>query len=194
MTFITTHRLQIDPILKRFIDEEVLPGTGLSSDAYWAGFDAIAHDLAPKNAALLAERDRLQTLLDDWHRAHAGPIADMPAYEAFLKEIGYLVAPPAAFSASTSNVDDELALQAGPQLVVPVMNARYALNAANARWGSLYDALYGTDAIPESGGREKAGAYNPARGAAVIAFARQFLAPTHRPRPTACKAVACKSF
>ncbi len=175
MAFITAHRLQIDPILKRFIDDEVLPGTGLSSDAYWAGFDAIAHDLAPKNAALLAERDRLQTLLDGWHSAHPGPIADMPAYQAFLKQIGYLVEPPAPFSASTSNVDDELALQAGPQLVVPVMNARYALNAANARWGSLYDALYGTDAIPENGGREKAGSYNPARGEAVIAFARQFL-------------------
>ncbi|WP_374658941.1 malate synthase G [Inhella sp.] len=170
------HRLHVAPVLKRFIDEEVLPGTGLSSDAYWAGFDAIAHELAPKNAALLAERDRLQTAMDAWHRAHPGPIQDMAAYRAHLQAIGYLVPEPAKVQASTANVDDELALQAGPQLVVPVMNARYALNAANARWGSLYDALYGTDAIPETEGREKGSAsYNQARGAAVIAFARQFL-------------------
>ncbi|MFN4116816.1 MAG: malate synthase G, partial [Inhella sp.] len=162
-------------MLKRFIDEEVLPGSGVESSAYWAGFDAIAHELAAKNAALLAERDRLQAELDAWHRAHPGPIADMPAYQAFLKQIGYLVDAPADLKATTANVDDELAIQAGPQLVVPVMNARYALNAANARWGSLYDALYGTDAIPETEGRERAGGYNPVRGAAVIAFARQFL-------------------
>ncbi len=172
---ISIHRLQVAAPLKRFIDEEVLPGTGLSSDQYWAGFDAIAHELAPKNAALLAERERLQTELDAWHRAHPGPIRDMAAYQAFLKQIGYLVEPPTNVQADTANVDAELAQQAGPQLVVPVMNARYALNAANARWGSLYDALYGTDAIPETEGREKAGAYNPVRGAAVVAFARQFL-------------------
>jgi malate synthase len=175
MTPISIHRLQIDPTLKRFVDEEVLPGTGLASETYWAGFDAIAHELAPKNAALLAERDRLQLELDGWHRAHPGPIADMAAYQGFLKQIGYLVEAPAKVQATTANVDDELAQQAGPQLVVPVMNARYALNAANARWGSLYDALYGTDAIPETEGREKTGAYNPVRGAAVVAFARQFL-------------------
>ncbi|MBN8506028.1 MAG: malate synthase G [Burkholderiales bacterium] len=170
------HRLHVAPVLQRFIDEEVLPGTGLSREAYWAGFDAIAHELAPKNAALLAERDRLQTAMDAWHLAHPGPIQDMAAYRAHLTSIGYLVPEPASVQASTANVDDELALQAGPQLVVPVMNARYALNAANARWGSLYDALYGTDAIPETEGREKgASGYNPARGAAVIAFARQFL-------------------
>ncbi|MFO1249925.1 MAG: malate synthase G [Inhella sp.] len=172
---IAIHRLQVAAPLKRFIDEEVLPGTGLSSDQYWAGFDAIAHELAPKNAALLAERERLQAELDAWHRAHPGPIRDMATYQAFLKRIGYLVEPPASVQAETANVDAELAQQAGPQLVVPVMNARYALNAANARWGSLYDALYGTDAIPETEGREKAGAYNPVRGAAVVAFARQFL-------------------
>jgi len=175
MSFVSSHRLQIAPALKRFIDEEVLPGTGLSSDVYWAGFDAIAHELAPRNAALLAERDRLQTEMDAWHRAHPGPIADMPAYQAHLKQIGYLVEPPAQVQAETANVDAELAQQAGPQLVVPIMNARYALNAANARWGSLYDALYGTDAIPETEGREKAGSYNPVRGTAVVAFARQFL-------------------
>lgn len=175
MSHVAIHRLQVDPLLQRFIDEEVLPGSGIEPAAYWAGFDAIAHELAPQNAALLAERDRLQTALDAWHRAHPGPITDMAAYQAFLKEIGYLVEPPAAVQATTANVDDELAIQAGPQLVVPVMNARYALNAANARWGSLYDALYGTDAIPETEGREKTSAYNPVRGAAVIAFARQFL-------------------
>jgi malate synthase len=169
------HRLQVSPLLQRFIDEEVLPGTGIRPGAFWAGFDAIAHELAPKNAALLAERDRLQLELDAWHRAHPGPIADMAAYRGFLQSIGYLVPEPASVQASTAQVDDELALQAGPQLVVPVMNARYALNAANARWGSLYDALYGTDAIAETEGRGKTGAYNPVRGAAVIAFARQFL-------------------
>ncbi len=169
------HRLQVDTPLYRFIEEQVLPGTGVSSAAFWAGFDAIAHDLAPKNAALLAERDRLQSELDAWHRAHPGPIADMPAYRAFLETIGYLVPVPAEVNATTANVDAELALQAGPQLVVPILNARYALNAANARWGSLYDALYGTDAIPETEGAERAGAYNPVRGAKVIAFARQVL-------------------
>jgi malate synthase len=175
MDFIVAHRLHIDPTLKRFMDDEVLPGTGIAPAAYWAGFDAIAHDLAPKNAELLAERDRLQLALDDWHRRHPGPIADMAAYKEFLGQIGYLVPAPVQCQVDTANVDDELALQAGPQLVVPVMNARYALNAANARWGSLYDALYGTDAIPFSDGLEKGNAYNPMRGEAVIAFTRQFL-------------------
>ena len=174
-TTTTRHRLQVDTALARFIDTEVLPGTGVSPESYWAGFDAIVHDLAPKNVALLAERDRLQTLLDGWHSAHPGPITDMPAYQAFLREIGYLQPVPATVQATTTNVDAELALQAGPQLVVPILNARYALNAANARWGSLYDALYGTDAIPETDGATRAGGYNPVRGAKVIAFARQVL-------------------
>ena len=169
------HRLQVDAELARFIDTEVLPGTGVASDAFWAGFSKLAHELAPLNRALLAERDRLQAELDAWHEAHPGPIADMPAYRAFLTSIGYLVEPPAEVRATTANVDAELALQAGPQLVVPILNARYALNAANARWGSLYDALYGTDAIPETDGATRAGAYNPVRGAKVIAFARQVL-------------------
>ncbi|RZL32365.1 MAG: malate synthase G, partial [Rubrivivax sp.] len=169
------HRLQVDADLARFIDTEVLPGTGVGSEAFWAGFDAIAHELAPMNRALLAERDRLQAELDAWHEAHPGPISDMPAYRSFLKRIGYLVEPPAQVRATTANVDAELALQAGPQLVVPILNARYALNAANARWGSLYDALYGTDAIPEADGATRAGAYNPLRGAKVIGFARQVL-------------------
>jgi len=171
----TSHRLQVATELYRFINDQVLPGTGVASDAFWKGFDAIVADLAPKNIALLAERDRLQTELDGWHRAHPGPIQDMPAYRAFLEKIGYLVPPPADVRCTTTNVDAELALQAGPQLVVPILNARYALNAANARWGSLYDALYGTDVIPHEEGAETGMGYNPVRGAKVIAFARQFL-------------------
>ena len=169
------HRLQVDTALARFIETEALPGTGIEPAAFWQGFDALAHDLAPKNAALLAERDRLQAELDGWHRAHPGPIRDMAAYQAFLQQIGYLAPLPADPKATTADVDAELAIQAGPQLVVPILNARYALNAANARWGSLYDALYGTDVIPETDGAERAGGYNPARGAKVIAFARQVL-------------------
>ncbi len=169
------HRLQVATELHRFIENQVLPGTGVDRDAFWKGFDAIVADLAPKNAALLAERDRLQAELDGWHRAHPGPIADMPAYRAFLASIGYLQPAPATVRATTADVDAELALQAGPQLVVPVLNARYALNAANARWGSLYDALYGTDVIPETDGADKGKGYNPVRGEKVIAFARGFL-------------------
>lgn len=174
---ITHHRLQVDADLARFIDTEALAGTGIAPPDFWAGVDALVHDLAPKNAALLAERDRLQTEIDAWHRQFPGPIRDMAGYQDFLRRIGYLVPPPDAAHARavTTQVDAELALQAGPQLVVPILNARYALNAANARWGSLYDALYGTDALPEIDGAERAGAYNPVRGAKVIAFARQVL-------------------
>ena len=143
----TYHRLQVDSLLARFIEEQVLPGTGVDPAVFWAGFDAIVADLAPRNAALLAERDRLQAELDAWHRKHPGPIRHMAKYRAFLRKIGYLVPVPDKVRATTKNVDAELALQAGPQLVVPITNARYALNAANARWGSLYDALYGTDVI-----------------------------------------------
>jgi malate synthase len=171
----TAHGLQVATPLYRFIEDKVLPGTGVDSAAFWKGFDAIVSDLAPKNAALLAERDRLQVELDQWHKANPGPIADMPAYRAFLEKIGYLVPHPKDVKATTANVDAELALQAGPQLVVPVLNARYALNAANARWGSLYDALYGTDVIPETGGADKGPGYNEVRGGKVIAFARKFL-------------------
>jgi malate synthase len=169
------HSLQVANVLVRFIDDEVLPGTGVARDAFWAGFDAIVRDLAPKNAALLAERDRLQSELDTWHEAHPGPIGDMPAYRAFLRRIGYLAEARGAVACTTTNVDDELAKLAGPQLVVPILNARYALNAANARWGSLYDALYGTDVIAESGGAEKGSGYNPVRGQKVIDYARNVL-------------------
>ena len=171
----TVHRLQVATVLHRFIEDQVLPGTGVDAAAFWAGFDAIVADLAPKNIALLAERDRLQTELDTWHKANPGPITNMVAYRTFLETIGYLVPQPADAKATTANVDAELATQAGPQLVVPILNARYALNAANARWGSLYDALYGTDAIPEADGAEKGKGYNPVRGAKVIAFARKLL-------------------
>ena len=172
---ITRQRLQVADVLQRFIEEEALPGTGVPAEAFWKGFDALVHTLAPKNRALLAERDRLQAELDAWHSAHPGPIRDMPAYRAFLESIGYLLPAPASVQATTANVDTEITQQAGPQLVVPVMNARYALNAANARWGSLYDALYGTDAISEDDGAEKGKGYNPRRGEKVIAFARAFL-------------------
>jgi malate synthase len=171
----TVHGLEVDSALKRFIDEQVLPGTGVEPAAFWTGFDGIVHDLAPRNAALLAERDRLQAELDRWHQAHPGPVRDLPAYRAFLEQVGYLVPAPAGAKATTANVDAELALQAGPQLVVPILNARYALNAANARWGSLYDALYGTDVIPEDGGADKGPGYNEVRGDKVIARARQVL-------------------
>jgi malate synthase len=169
------HGLQVATTLYDFVNQQVLPGTGIGSDAFWKGFDAIVSDLAPRNLALLAERDRLQAELDAWHQANPGPISNMPAYRAFLESIGYLVSPPVGAQATTANVDAELAVQAGPQLVVPILNARYALNAANARWGSLYDALYGTDAIPEADGAEKGSGYNPVRGAKVIAFARNVL-------------------
>ncbi|UDM17456.1 malate synthase G [Vogesella sp. XCS3] len=172
---IQKHRLAVAANLHDFIEQEALPGTGMASEAFWQGFDALVHTLAPKNRALLAERDRLQTEIDQWHRQQPGPIADMAAYKAFLSSIGYLKPVPADSRIDTSNIDTELAEQAGPQLVVPVMNARYALNAANARWGSLYDALYGTDAISEDDGATRAGAYNPARGGKVIAFGRAFL-------------------
>ena len=171
----TAHGLKVATPLYNFINNEVLPNTGIDQASFWKGFDAIVHELAPRNASLLAERDRIQIEMDTWHKANPGPIADMAAYQAFLKKIGYLVEQPAKVQATTTNVDSELATQAGPQLVVPILNARYALNAANARWGSLYDALYGTDVISEENGAERAGGYNPTRGAMVIEFARNFL-------------------
>jgi malate synthase len=167
--------LQVATPLYRFIEDKVLPGTGIKSADFWKGFDDIVKDLSPKNEALLAKRDRLQLDLDKWHQVHPGPIQDMPAYRHYLQEIGYIDKVPETILATTQNVDDELALQAGPQLVVPVLNARYALNAANARWGSLYDALYGTDVLSEEDGASKDGSFNPVRGAKVIAYARDFL-------------------
>jgi malate synthase len=164
--------LKVDADLARFIDERVLPGAGVDAAAFWPGVAALFANFVPRNRALLAERDRLQQLIDDWHVARAGQAVDSAEYQAFLREIGYLVDEPAPFTVGTTNVDDEIASSAGPQLVVPILNARFVLNAANARWGSLYDALYGTDAIapPPAGG-----GYDKARGATVIAWAKAFL-------------------
>ncbi|WHI46868.1 malate synthase G [Microbulbifer sp. CNSA002] len=167
--------LQIAPELYNLVCEEVIPGTGVSAEAFWAKLESIVHDLAPVNRALLEKRDELQETLDRWHTDNPEGFRDLEGYQTFLREIGYLADEPAEFSATTENVDEEIAILAGPQLVVPVMNARYALNAANARWGSLYDALYGTDVISEEGGAEKGTEYNPVRGAKVIEYARNFL-------------------
>ncbi|MDX5362640.1 MAG: malate synthase G [Pseudazoarcus pumilus] len=172
---IECHRLAVDARLHRFIEAEALPGTGIDAQRFWSDFSALAHELAPRVRALLAERDRLQGELDAWHRAHPGPVRDMAAYRSFLESIGYLAPAPAPFKVTTQNVDDEISRIAGPQLVVPVTNARYALNAANARWGSLYDALYGTDAIPDTDGAERGAGYNPVRGKKVVARVRELL-------------------
>jgi malate synthase len=172
------HQLQVAQPLLNFINHQMLPATGVNPEKFWKGFSDIVTDLAPKNIALLAERDRIQTAMDQWHSAHPGPVAAgkaMKAYRKYLSQIGYLVPEPKNAQATTANVDAELAKLAGPQLVVPILNARYALNAANARWGSLYDALYGTDAISEADGCEKGAGYNPQRGAKVIDYCRHVL-------------------
>jgi malate synthase len=167
--------LQVASELAALLEQEICPGTGVPPEQFWASLAAIVGDLRPRNEALLAERESLQQQIDAWHARHPGADYDRRAYRAFLEEIGYLLPEPAPFTIRTENVDPEVAELAGPQLVVPVMNARYALNAANARWGSLYDALYGTDAIPEDNGAMRAGDYNPVRGQRVIAWAREFL-------------------
>ncbi|SOB74984.1 malate synthase [Marinobacter sp. LV10R510-11A] len=167
--------IQVAKNLYDFVNNEAIPGTGLDADKFWAEFDKIVNDLAPRNRELLAKRGAIQEKLDSWNSDHKGQKLDVAAYKSFLKEIGYLVDEPADFHISTANVDPEVATMAGPQLVVPIMNARFALNAANSRWGSLYDALYGTDAISEDDGAEKGRGYNPVRGAKVIEFARNLL-------------------
>ena len=171
----TAGTLQVDKELYDFINNEALPATGISSEAFWSSFDNLIRDLSPRNRELLATRDRLQADIDAWYQENRDQTVDLPEYKAVLQEIGYLVPEGENFTVSTANVDPEISTIAGPQLVVPVTNARYALNAANARWGSLYDALYGTDVIPEDNGAERAGAYNAVRGSRVIAFARDFL-------------------
>jgi malate synthase len=167
--------LQVADELKSLVDNNICPGTGIEPAAFWASMESVLVDLTPKNKALLAKRDDLQAQIDSYHKERAGQPHNAAEYKAFLTEIGYLEPEVADFSVTTENVDSEIATQPGPQLVVPVKNARFALNAANARWGSLYDALYGTDAISEDDGAERAGGYNPVRGAKVIAFARNHL-------------------
>jgi malate synthase len=176
---VTVGGLQVAKVLHDFVRDEALPGSGIDEAAFWAGFGSVLDEFVPRNRGLLAVRDRLQQQLDEYHAAAPGPV-EQEAYQSFLRDIGYLVDEPADVTIDTSDVDDEVAVQAGPQLVVPALNPRFAANAANARWGSLYDALYGTDAIPQDGdlapgaGPDKA-AYNPARGAAVIARGRRLL-------------------
>ena len=171
---ITVGGIQVDEVLYDFVNSQAIPGTGVDPDAFWAGASEIFTELAPRNRELLDTRDRLQSQIDAWHHENPAPI-DPGVYKAFLQEIGYLVPEPESVSVTTENVDAEIATVAGPQLVVPVMNARFAINAGNARWGSLYDALYGTDAIPESDGAEQGSGYNKVRGDKVIDWARQFL-------------------
>ncbi|MGO9025864.1 MAG: malate synthase G [Beijerinckiaceae bacterium] len=171
----TVEGLQIAKVLYDFVNEEALPGTGVEPQAFWAGFAALVRDLAPRNRALLDRREALETEIDRWHRDNKTKPFDPAAYAGLLERIGYIGPDPAPFSVATANVDPEIAEIAGPQLVVPVTNARYALNAANARWGSLYDALYGTDVIPDSEGAARGPGYNPVRGARVIAWARALL-------------------
>jgi malate synthase len=169
--------LQISKTLFNFVNKEVIPGTNISPSSFWTSAQTILSEFAPDNAALLQKRDDLQAKIDEWHRTHKGKHTDINSYKSFLFEIGYLSPRSGAdnFQISTSNVDQEIAIRAGPQLVVPLMNARFTLNAANARWSSLYDALYGTDAIPENDGCEKTTKYNKKRGDKVIAFTRKFL-------------------
>jgi malate synthase len=171
---VTVDHLGIDEVLYDFVNHEAMPGTGVQERPFWSGFSALVRALAPRNAELLLRRDELQSKIDGWHRQYPGAAFDHSRYKAYLLEIGYLVPEGQPFAIDTAGVDPEIALIAGPQLVVPVSNARYALNAANARWGSLYDALYGTDAIPEDGA-VRTGPYDPQRGARVIAFGRGFL-------------------
>lgn len=172
---VSAGNLRVARVLYDFVNEEALPGTDIDPDSFWAGVDKVVTDLTPKNQDLLRRRDELQAQIDKWHRQRVIEPLDIDAYREFLTEIGYLLPEPADFTITTSGVDDEITTTAGPQLVVPVLNARFALNAANARWGSLYDALYGTDVISEDDGAEKGSSYNKVRGDKVIAYARKFL-------------------
>jgi malate synthase len=175
---VTIGGLQIATVLQDLLENQIAPGTGVEPAHFWAELEAILDEFVPRNRELLAKRDALQAQIDEWHRAHAGQKIDETEYTAFLKQIGYLLEEGPDFEITTQNVDTEIALTAGPQLVVPIMNARFSLNAANARWGSLYDALYGTDVIPETDGAEKGTGYNPGRGARVIEYAANLLNET----------------
>src|SRR5271165_3485982 len=172
---VSVGNLRVARVLYDFVNNEALPGTDIDPDSFWAGVDKAATDLTPQNQALLNTRDELQAQIDKWHRHRVIEPLDLDAYRQFLGEIGYLQPEPEDFTITTSGVDDEITTTAGPQLVVPVLNARFALNASNARWGSLYDALYGTDVIPDSDGADKGTGYNKVRGDKVIAYARKFL-------------------
>ncbi|WP_031409849.1 malate synthase G [Geobacillus vulcani] len=172
--YVQKGNIQVAKVLYDFVNEELLPNSGVDQDKFWRDFGALIADLTPRNKELLARRDEIQKQLNEWHKAHRGRF-DFNEYKSFLTDIGYLEPEVEDFEITTDNVDDEITVQAGPQLVVPLTNARYALNAANARWGSLYDALYGTDAISEEDGAERGSSYNPVRGAKVIAYGRQFL-------------------
>ncbi|ABM13899.1 MULTISPECIES: malate synthase G [Mycolicibacterium] len=172
---VTVGNLRVAPVLYDFINNEALPGTDIDPDTFWSGVDKVVADLTPRNQDLLARRDDLQAQIDRWHRARVIGGFEPEDYKQFLTDIGYLEPEPADFSITTAGVDDEITTTAGPQLVVPILNARFALNAANARWGSLYDALYGTDVISDEGGAEAGSGYNPVRGDKVIAYARRFL-------------------
>jgi malate synthase len=172
---VTVGNLRVAQVLYDFINNEALPGTDIDPDSFWAGVDKVVTDLSPQNEELLARRDDLQAQIDKYHRQHVIEPIDPEGYQQFLTEIGYLQPEPDDFTITTAGVDDEITTTAGPQLVVPILNARFALNAANARWGSLYDALYGTDVIPEDDGAEKGSSYNKVRGDKVIAYARRFL-------------------
>ena len=180
MTYISFGSLSIAESLFNFVNDALLAELDIQSDTFWMDFEAAVNDLAPKNRRLLQKREELQSKLDKWLEEHKSTGIESEQYTEYLREIGYLMPEGENFQIETSNIDSEIATIAGPQLVVPVMNARYALNAANARWGSLYDALYGTDIIPEDGGAEKSGVYNPVRGHKVISYARNVL-DTHSP-------------
>src|SRR6201998_4552817 len=172
---VSVGNLRVAKVLYDFVNTEALPGTEIDPDSFWAGVDKVVTDLGPQNQDLLARRDQLQAQIDKYHRHHVIEPIDPETYRQFLTEIGYLLPEPDDFTITTAGVDDEITKTAGPQLVVPILNARFALNAANARWGSLYDALYGTDVIPEDDGAEKGTSYNRVRGDKVIAYARRFL-------------------
>ena len=172
--YVKIDNLQVSQLLYNFVNSEVLPGSGINQEKFWSDFDGLIHELSPINKQLLDERSELQEKINKWHKEHKTSF-NFGEYKTFLQEIGYLEPKVEDFNVSTENVDSEVATQAGPQLVVPVDNARYALNAANARWGSLYDALYGTDVIGDEDGAEAGKSYNPIRGAKVVSFAKNFL-------------------
>ncbi|SVE62611.1 uncharacterized protein METZ01_LOCUS515465, partial [marine metagenome] len=165
--WIQSGSLKVAEELYLFINNEALPGLDISATKFWADFESIIEDLTPTNQELLSKREKLQSQIDEWHKTHRTELFDLASYRRFLTEIGYLVPEGEAYTVATKNVDEEISTLAGPQLVVPITNARYALNAANARWGSLYDALYGTDAIADEDGAERGAEYNPVRGEQV---------------------------